>query len=229
MEHASDAIIMAFSVFVLVMALSISIAMFSRANYVSEAVLKSSDSTAYYQYEETPDANYRIVGLETIIPTLYKYYKENYTVLFLNKDGTPMKLYTSQTNRALWGNGTDSSKVKGTIGKYYANGKDDNPVCSFDVDEETVRHEPWTGSPKDFKAHLDAFLFGGTFYYPSGAKDDSGNPLAYKYTDGFANQKSQFKELLGEYTYNVSSTDDQTGDTRTEKQRKKRVIIYQEM
>ena len=46
------------------------------------------DKTNYYSWED--EVNYskdkRIVGIEAIIPTLYRYYKENYTVVF-NKGG----------------------------------------------------------------------------------------------------------------------------------------------
>lgn len=86
MENATDALKMAFAVFVFVMALTIAITMFSQLNRVSQVVLASSDITTFYSYDEVDyGQRSRIVGLETIVPTLYKYYKENYTVLFLNQ------------------------------------------------------------------------------------------------------------------------------------------------
>lgn len=93
MENAIDALKIAFAVIVFVMALTIAIIMFSQLNQVSQIVLASSDITNFYTYTEDAKnlGKSRIVGLETVIPTLYKYYKENYTVLFLDKeraDGT---------------------------------------------------------------------------------------------------------------------------------------------
>ena len=86
MENASDALIMAFGVLIFVLALSVAVNAFSQAREVSEAVIYKADSTYYYDYyDEITDkgaSQNRIVGLETIIPTLYKYYKENYIVLF---------------------------------------------------------------------------------------------------------------------------------------------------
>lgn len=167
--------------------------------------------------------------METIIPTLYKYYKENYTVLFLDKGGTPLNLYKSQTNRSLW-------SEKGSIGKYYTTDEDKyttydlNPVCAFDVDDETIRHEPWTGSLTDYKENLDVFLNGGEFKYKSGGTDSAGN---YGYTySGFikAYKNRKFKETLGEYKYNqYNSTEDKGTESTSSllKNRKKRVIIYQ--
>ena len=94
MENAVDALKMAFAIFVFIMALSLAIYMFTMARETSDVVLQSSDVTALMEYTEVSDmiGEDRIVGLETIIPTLYKYYKENYTVIFLDTDGTPLEL-----------------------------------------------------------------------------------------------------------------------------------------
>ena len=115
MENAVDAIKMAFAIFVFTMALSLSIFMFNKAKATSDEVLASSDVTRFMEYIESSQmiGDERIVGLETIIPTLYKYYKENYTVIFLNPDGTPMEIYSTKTNVDLWS--------EGYTNKYYTN------------------------------------------------------------------------------------------------------------
>ena len=221
MENAVDALKIAFGVFVFTMAISITMYMFNMAKETSDVVLQSSDVTALMEYVETSDmiGEERIVGLETIIPTLYKYFKENYTVIFLESNGKPMELYETQTDPDLWS--------PGYTNKYYDNNQDIK-VCSFDVDEETRRREPWTGNTNYYKQNLDMFLSGGTFVSPSG------NGMDYDYSDnnGWGSRSfidkfsdSQFRESLGEYTYNdVQST------TRTEtaniKKKKKRVIVY---
>ena len=89
MENAVDAIKIAFAVFVFAMALSLAMYMFTMARETSDIVLQRSDVTALMQYIETSDMidEDRVVGLETIIPTLYKYYKENYTVIFRESNG----------------------------------------------------------------------------------------------------------------------------------------------
>ena len=88
------------------------------------------------------------------------------------------------------------------------------------MDEETRRHEPWTGNTEYYKKNLDAFLSGGRFDFPSG----NGQYYNYKdyYTKGsFIEQykNTKFVENLGEYTYNESTSD-------IVKEKKKRVIIY---
>lgn len=240
MENAVDALKMAFAVMVFVLGLTIAIVMFSQLNQVSRIVLASSDITQFYDYTTaTAEQSSRIVGLETVIPTLYKYYKENYTVIFLDENAQPLSLYESQTDRNLWGTGIDPTTGKnpnvGNIGKYYTTSEnlysvyDNRSVCSFDVDEETIRHEPWTGSDVDFKENLDQFLQGGYFAYPSGGTDSEGR-TGYDYNEyisgGFIKRYSdrKFKETLGEYTYNL--TEEENGSTLL-KNRKKRVIVYQ--
>lgn len=222
MENAVDALKMAFAIFVFTMALSLAMYMFTMARETSDVVLKSSDVTALMEYTEVSDMidEDRIVGLETVIPTLYKYYKENYTVIFRNSDGTPLELYETRTNVDLWS--------AGYTNRYYSNNKD-TKVCSFDVDEETRRHEPWTGNTNYYKQNLDMFLSGGTFVAPSG------NGMDYDYSNGRVNgwgnrsfidefKDEQFRESLGEYTYNdIASL---TGNQTNVKAKKKRVIIY---
>ncbi len=225
MDNATDALKIAFAVLVFTIALTISISMFSQLNRVSGIVISSADNTKYYEYKITTDEQKsRIVGLENIIPTLYKYYKENYTVLFLRENGEPLNLYESQMNRKLW---TDVNSDLKVIGKYYKNNSNNNPVCAFDVDEETIRHEPWVGTPSDYKENLDAFLYGGSFKYKSGGVDANGKD-GYTYTKGFIERFSdkKFKETLGEYYYSLS-TDVEGNTNELLKNRKKRVIIYQ--
>lgn len=103
MENAVDALKIGFAVLVFTMALSLTIYMFSEARETADAVLHSSDITEYMQYEEVAQGSEdRVVGLETIIPTLYKYYKENYTVIFRDSSGRFLTLYETRTNTELW-------------------------------------------------------------------------------------------------------------------------------
>ena len=84
MENAVDALKIAFAVFIFIVALSLVMYMFTQTRETADIVLASSDVTEFMDYVEVSDTDEedRIVGLETIIPTLYKYFKENYTVIF---------------------------------------------------------------------------------------------------------------------------------------------------
>lgn len=81
MEDAVDALKMAFSVFSFVLALVIVFSMFSQAREVSDIVISKTDNTYFAKYE-FPDGstNGRTVGIETIMPTLYRYYKEKFSI-----------------------------------------------------------------------------------------------------------------------------------------------------
>ncbi len=82
MEDAVDALKMAFSVFVFVIGLAIVFNMFTRAREVSDYVLEHTDNTyfAKYVYADNSNTDGRTVGIETIIPTLYRYYKEKFMI-----------------------------------------------------------------------------------------------------------------------------------------------------
>lgn len=249
MENAVDALKMAFAVLVFVLAISIGIAVFTQARTASDVILQGQDSTEYYNYihagiydDETGEwisiGETRIVGIETVIPTLYRYYKENYTVVFLEADGTPMELYKTMTEPTLWsGSDPSTNKIASIVSKYYDGildahtgvRQDDLKICSFDLEEEINRHEPWTGNANtDAKKNVDAFLNGEEFAFPS----NDGRVYKYK---GFIKEHGnhKFREQMGEYNYDLNAGSGEQ-DTNTHgayddtiKNKKKRVIVYQ--
>ena len=216
MENAVDALKIGFAVLVFVMALSLTMFMFTNARESADIVLHSSDLTAYMEYIEPQEGSEnRIVGLETIIPTLYKYYKENYTVIFRDASGGFLELYETATNTDLW-----SSDY--TTNRYY--GGKSTRVCSFDVNEETKRHEPWTGSDKENKRMLDIFIQGGTYTYT-----DSRGKQTINFGNGLSKYRNKkFIESLGEYEFNANNNEASDTDYNSGliKNKKKRVIIY---
>lgn len=81
MENATDALKMAAAVLIFVLALSISINAFGEARRTSQVILDYRDREYDYTYI-TSGTTQRQVGLETIIPSIYKAYKENYKIIF---------------------------------------------------------------------------------------------------------------------------------------------------
>lgn len=190
MENAVDALKIAFAVMVFAMALTLAISTFSQARETSEAVLYMNDKTNYYSWEDevnyleedpvTGDIEYkseRIVGIDAIIPTLYRYYKENYTVIF---DGIDKPIYY-----------LDST---GKWNKDYT-GDEDDKIFYFDLNSEISRNCPWVGTVNDIKKNLDLFLKGTTGY-------DFGNASRKVKYDGFIDTyaNATFLEELGEYS-----------------------------
>lgn len=118
MEDAVDALKMAFSVFVFILALAIVFAMFSQAREVSDIVISKTDNTYFTQYSlaDEENTNGRIVGIETIIPTLYRYYKEKFSIDVITHKAEYQKAYNEkldeETERIVYG------RVKGLYDKY---------------------------------------------------------------------------------------------------------------
>ena len=178
MENASEALKLAASVLVFVMAITVTIALFSQARETSEIVLQSSDVTSYYDYQDytKKDKVYenRIVGLETIIPTLYKYNKENYRIEFWNgtynaETGeytmtTPLTIYTTVSNEKLWSDGYKSTRT-------YEQQGNSKKIYAFDFSEEILRNESWLRNQQVIIKNLNYIIEGNT--------QDSGN-LRYK-------------------------------------------------
>lgn len=94
MENAVDSLKIAFGVLIFTVALSISISTFSNARRAIDGITTIKDKTQEYVYLEPSTTSNRDVGIETIIPALYKAYSENYRVEFWVKDsaGTEKKL-----------------------------------------------------------------------------------------------------------------------------------------
>lgn len=231
MESAAEALKLGFAVLVFVLALSVSIFMFTQARETADIVLQSSDSQSFYEAIETGTEN-RIVGFETVIPTVYKYDKERYKVTF--KTGTydaatdtvtitgPLEIYKTESNKKLW----NKDYVNDFDGTTTSTSGTETRICSFDLVEETQRNEPWVGNTDEIKKHLDA-IFSGEKYelpqYPIGSGhelDYSRNPLVVK-----NKSDSKFVEQIGKITTTEERVDDITGITGN-KTTTKMIITY---
>ena len=89
MEDVVDALKIAFAALIFVVALAVFYRMISLAKSTSDAVLYSIDKATYYAY--SPEENLvenRVVTLKDMIPTIYRYPKEDYGVTIIDKSGT---------------------------------------------------------------------------------------------------------------------------------------------
>lgn len=245
MENATDALYMAAAVLLFVMAITIGITSFTSAKQTADAILYRKDETMYYEYTDvsTRAEQNRIVGLETIIPTLYKYYKENYTVVFKEayydtKEGVftnseYLKIFDYKGSMKSW----PLSYENLIKHKYIKKGENINSVnawnnfvnskkiFSFDLDEEILRREPWTGSHERMKENLDAFINGGTYKNPN-------NGMDYITYDGFIKKykNDKFVETILEYDYGskqqISGDEEGSSISDFAKTKTKRMIIF---
>lgn len=92
MENAAEALQMAAAVLIFVLALTIAINSFGQARQTAQLILDNNDREYDYTYVEQnrkPDGTLvttRIVSLESMIPTIYKAYRENYKIIFVGLD-----------------------------------------------------------------------------------------------------------------------------------------------
>lgn len=82
MENAVEALKIAAWVLIFVVALSIGINSFSQARQTMDTILEYNDKEYEYTYVIESGSTERIVGYESIIPTIYRAYKENYKIIF---------------------------------------------------------------------------------------------------------------------------------------------------
>ena len=94
MENAADALKMAGAVLLFVLAVSVAIVSFGQARETADTILDYKDRETVYidgnLYYKTTGTE-RTVGLETVIPTIYRAYLENYKVVF---EGLDSPIYT---------------------------------------------------------------------------------------------------------------------------------------
>jgi hypothetical protein len=107
MENLTQALYIAFAVAVFVIAFTVTLYLVDKVNTTSETLVWSLDSTKYYDSLELTDLisdndgdtnnTSRIVGIDTIIPSLYRYYKESFAVKILDEKGNLMQYFDTTT------------------------------------------------------------------------------------------------------------------------------------
>lgn len=244
MENAVEALKMSFAVIVLIAALSLAMYSFTRVRETSAQITDEADQRQYYRQltlnETEGSANAlstRIVGVETIIPTLYRYYKENYTVLFYKGENydstngsfgsiTPMTIYYTETS--------DGYLKSSSIAKKNVSGNNTREIYGFDIQDEQVRREPWSANQDTSYNFIKSFVNGLSTerYYTSRtasydasssndntfATDENGPyyTISFRFNDrnlstigGLIGKEFKFVERYGEYNYeNISNRQD---------------------
>ncbi len=205
MENAVDALKMAFAVFAFVMALTTAMLAFTQARETSEQVFYMTDKTNFYEYyDDSKETETRIVSAETIIPTLYRYYKEDFNVVILNNLGDRIAVYNLEEE-----------------------------IKTHDTDPKGPKDYPWVGNPNvDTKLRIDYDL--GRTGDTKGDKwinNEKYHPaMGGKLREYLENHK--FKEYFLEQRYSgkeVHSTDKDSASLELVKGNSKIWIIYQQI
>lgn len=236
MENVSRAFIMAFSMLIFVIAFSYSMYMINKLTTTSNTLLQTVSTTNYYDNVkvQASDITKRDVGIDTIIPTLYRYYKESYSVKIIVKgnDGKDelLQLFDvkleSQIAKAAAYTGSQGSP---SFDKELYSLK--NSIYNTDENKAYLFKAPWTGSTdENIRARIDYFLNGTKGYINNAEvdystsgpafKNQEGGFIAYcKKTDG---TDRVFEESFVEYAYEgqTISTENRIGNNHRKCKRK---------
>lgn len=218
MEDAVQALKMAFAVFVFVIAISVAFYVISKAKATSETIFYVSDKTNYYDNVESNSNVTRTVGLETVIPTLYRYYRENFMVQIMKSDGTILQVFDTTTEwevsnaaKVIANKRNDRQKI--LISLY---GDKNKPTNMFGA--------PWVGTTdEDAKARIDLYIKGGKGYINNALVDYTNKGL---FSNGIK-ETTQFEEIFTEYQFSGQTISDEDGEYELigDKRGSKKIVI----
>jgi len=180
MENAVEALKFAGAVMAFTFALTISISSFSSAREAVTSIINMRDRETEYTYVQPTEDLTRTVGVETVVPSLYRAYRENIEIYFFDSNGNPLTLYYK----------TDSN------GKLVLENGDKVGINYVNLELESF------SSIEDASDHLDILLRKNTITYNGKYKnqichDEGLYDFLSKYT---------FKESFGEYYQGTGTT-----------------------
>lgn len=91
-ENVADALKMAGAVLLFVFALGIGMSSFSQARQTIDTLIAYTDREYEYSYVEQNGGTERIVTIESIVPVIYRSFKENYKIYFYTNESKTEKL-----------------------------------------------------------------------------------------------------------------------------------------
>lgn len=210
-ENIADALKMAGSVLLFVMGLSIAILAFSQARESMDIVLSYSDreslsiegdSRFYYLSNDNDTSRY--VGKETIIPAIYRAYKENYKIVFKFPDD--YYLFKQEVKNA---EGLNEEKE----------------ISTLDLANQSL------SSDLASRQFLNGIIYGDFSYEDGKTKTDyiskfnikpNNNVCLYKY---LTEKEYKIKESLG--TYYIEDVNRTREEVNNVNKTEKRVITYE--
>lgn len=205
MEDAVHAFIIAFSVLVFIIGLTVAVNMFSKITNTADVLLFYADKTNYYDNIEIEgDHSEREVDIDTIIPTLYRYYKENFCVKIYDADNKLIQIFDVN----LEGEVRKAAAATKPTSKQKALNKLYNDRLKINT---YLFEAPWIGSTDEhIKTRVDYFVNGKAGYINNTYVDYEDNMFLkireYNRTAADEN-KIYFEEKFTNYSY--------TGDTIT--------------
>lgn len=163
MENSTRALLMAFSMMMFVIGFTFSMFMITKLLTTSSVLLNSVETTNYYDNIEvgSTDTTTREVGIETIVPVLYRYYKENYAVRIVDENEKLIQLFDTSIETQIAG----SVNYKGNRGNEDKKKKSlSKSIYNTPTDKAYMFEAPWANSLDNAKIRVDYFLNGTKGY-----------------------------------------------------------------
>ena len=247
MENLTHALYMAFAMATFIIAFSVSLYLVNKLNTTTKSIVYNLDGSYYDSFELSriiEDNNEernrsRIVGIDTIIPTLYRYYKESFAVKILDEDGNLLQYFDTTTEGDVNSAKLDSSDEPGEseVEKLAKYNKRKALLSLYDTDKSYcyMFGAPWLADiNKDAKARIDMYISGGKGFINNTLVDYS------KEFDGPSGKKKislnnfkdrEFNEVFTQYAYEGDTITDENDElvtlTGSKQIATKIIIIYQ--
>lgn len=214
MENVADALKMAGAAMLFVLAFSITMFMFNKAKTSTEAVLDNLKLSNFFtRVDPLKNNETRKVGIESIIPTLYRYFQsdENPTIIIRDSDKKVLQIFDTEIETIAHNN----FQTYGTTEQYIANYYEDLENKYGDASKSAYLYgAPWVNqnSRQYYFERINAYVFGSPCKHMQSLNLDSTksvynpNNTLIKYKD------KSFIESYVEYNTNGHIEKDEYGD-----------------
>ena len=194
MDNAVQAIRMGFSMFIFALALTTAMYIFSICGNTAQAIVYYTDESNYYDnisLNGNESVVSREVGFDTVIPTLYRYYKENFSVKLIdyttNPSGTLIQIFDITTENKV---NAAYRRTNGNIN--IATHEEALLLTTYGSGSVTYLYgAPWNTNALEYaKQRVDFFINGSVGYinnvkvdytYYDGHQPDNSHPANLKY------------------------------------------------
>lgn len=236
-DNANQAIMIAFGVMVFVIAMSATMYMFSLLTSTAEVLTFYTDETNFYDNVAVvgKEGIERYVNTETVIPTLYRYYKEHFCVKIYDTTGeasgssatNPVLVQILDVN--LEGKVENAAKNTRIISSNPNDYEADALKKIYDDQANTLLYMfgvPWLGSTDNMKLRIDYLVNGDAGFINNKYVDYREHPLHKMINKTKSDTSLQFKENFVSYSYTGETMTTEDGDVLvTGNESKDKIVI----
>ncbi|MBP3596711.1 MAG: hypothetical protein J6J60_04855 [Clostridia bacterium] len=209
MENVTHALFLAFAMFVLALGLSYGIYLIGSMSSAADTLIQSTDATSNYQtvsYDSSDKTKSytRIVGVDTVISTLYRYYKENFSVEIYTNPANPKlhQIFDLTIENKLAGNAIQDPEWRAYNNLYNTQKSGKQPeLCD-------LFNAPWIVNQEYTKQRVDMYIAGQKAYINGVLVDYEKKGLL----DLIESGSNTFEEQFIQYTYEGQTISDNFGE-----------------